>query len=155
MASLFGIHIDIGENIAGYKDRPIMIIGIHIDIGENIAGYRDRPIMIIGIHIDIGENIAGYKDRPIMIIGIHIDIGENIAGYKDRPIMIIAHPLSPPPPTPNSPTYTYLFTLWPIYQKLVFKLFPPCCTYVSTVMRSAFADISVPLLPVEGPNIMT
>ena len=25
----------------------------------------------------------------------------------------------------------------------------PCCTYVSTVMRSAFADILVPLVPLD------
>ena len=50
-------------------------------------------------------------------------MGESITGKQDRPSLIIE-------------------------EKLVFKLFSlvdPCCTYVSIVMRAAFADISVPL----------
>ena len=49
---------------------------------------------------------------------MYIDMGERIAGKQDRSI----------------------------YEKLVFNCFP-CCTYVSTVMRPAFADILVPRCP--------
>ena len=49
-------------------------------------------------------------------------MGERIAGMQDRPIQIIE---DPPPQGPlNSPKYTILFTIWLIYEKLVFKLFP-------------------------------
>ena len=40
-------------------------------------------------------------------------------------------------------------TFWLVYEKLVFKLFPLVCSYVSIVMRAAFDDISVALVPLD------
>ena len=40
-------------------------------------------------------------------------------------------------------------SFWPICEKQVFKLFPLVEHNVSTVMRSAFADISVLLVPLD------
>ena len=59
----------------------------------------------------------------------------------------------------EDPQNIHFFTFWPINEKMVFKLFPLVVhNYVSTVMRSAFADILVPLVPLDfmyykGPNM--
>ena len=71
---------------------------------------------------------------------MYIDMGERIAGKPDRPRLIIEHPLRDPQISQN---IHILARIW----KIGFQIVSPCCTYVSTVMRSAFADISVPLLP--------
>ena len=68
-------------------------------------------------------------------------MGEMIAGEQDRLSLIIECP--PPPPGPLKK-----YTFWPRYEKLVFNCFP-LCTYVSTVMRSAFADILVSPVPMD------
>ena len=34
-------------------------------------------------------------------------------------------------------------------EKNGFQIVSPCCKYVSTVLRSAFADILVPLVPLD------
>ena len=47
---------------------------------------------------------------------------------------------TPPQGPPNSPKYTYFFTFWLVW-KTGFQIVSSCCTYVSTMMRSAFADI--------------
>ena len=64
---------------------------------------------------------------------MYIDMGERIAGKQDRFSLIIEDPLRAPK----------------IY--IGFQIVSPCCTYmyVSTVMRSAFADILVPLVPLD------
>ena len=61
---------------------------------------------------------------------MYIYMGERIAGKQDRPSLIIEDPLRAPKIAPK-----YIVS--------------PCCTYVSTVMRSAFADILVPLVPLD------
>ena len=66
---------------------------------------------------------------------MYIYMGERIAGKQDRFSLIIEDPLRPQ----NTPK---------IY-KNGFQIVSPCCTYVSTVMRSAFADILVPLVPLD------
>ena len=70
------------------------------------------------------------------------DMGERIAGKQDRFSLIIEDPL-------RAPKIYIFFTFWPINEKMVFKLFPLVVHTVSTVMRSAFADILVPLVPLD------
>ena len=70
----------------------------------------------------------GFKRKNVLsdcflISHVHIDMGERIAGKQDRPSLII--------------------------EKNGFQIVSPCCPYVSTVMRSAFADILVPLVPLD------
>ena len=36
-----------------------------------------------------------------------------------------------------------------MYEKTGFQIISPYCTYVSIVMRAAFADILVPLIPLD------
>ena len=48
-------------------------------------------------------------------------MGERIAGKQDRSSLIIEDPLRAPKIRPK---YIYFFTIWPINEKLVFKLFP-------------------------------
>ena len=70
-------------------------------------------------------------------------MGERIAGKQDRFSLIIEDPLRAPKIPPK---YTK------IYKKIYkngFQIVSPCCTFVSTVMRSAFADILVPLVPLD------
>ena len=55
---------------------------------------------ILGLNLNISYRIASLFD-------MYIDMGERIAGKEDRPSLI----------------YIFL-TFWPIYEKLVFKLFP-------------------------------
>ena len=74
-------------------------------------------------------------------------MGERLAGKQDRPSLIIEDPLGAPK---IAPKYTNFFTFWPLNEKLGFKLFPLVVQlYVSTVMTSAFADILVPLVPLD------
>ena len=64
-----------------------------------------------------------------------IDMGERIAGKQDRPSLIIEDPQI----AQNIQ-----------FEKLVFKLFPLVVHMsLSTLMRSAFADILVPLVPLD------
>ena len=60
-------------------------------------------------------------------------MGERIAGEQDRPSLIIEDPLRAPKIAP----------------KYGFQIVSPCCTCVSTVVRSAFADIFLPLVPLD------
>ena len=71
-------------------------------------------------------------------------MGERIAGKQDMPSLIIEDPLRAPKMPPK---YTFFYIL---AHKLKngFQIVSPC-TYVSTVMRSAFADILVPLVPLD------
>ena len=72
-------------------------------------------------------------------------MGERIAGKQDRPSLIIEDPLEGPL---NSPKYFFFYILAHVW-KTGFQIVSPCCTYVSIVMRAAFADISVPLIPLD------
>ena len=84
----------------------------------------------------LGLNIKMYY-QIVSLFDMYIDMGERIAVKQDKCSHINAQgPL-------NSPKYVWTF--WLIYAKFV----SPCCTYVSIVMRSAFADISVPLVPMD------
>ena len=58
-------------------------------------------------------------------------MGERIAGKQDKFSLIIEDPLRAPKIPPK--------------YKNGFQIVSPCCKYASTVMRSAFADILVPL----------
>ena len=69
-------------------------------------------------------------------------MGERIAGKQDRFSLIIEDPL-------RAPKIYIFFTFWPINEKKGFQIVSPCCKYVSTGMRSAFADILVPLVPLD------
>ena len=71
---------------------------------------------------------------------MYIDMGERIAGKQDMPSLIIEDSLRAPQINQNIHSF---LTFWSIYEKLVFKLFP------LVVMRSAFADIAVPLVPLD------
>ena len=62
---------------------------------------------------------------------MYIDMGERIAGKQDRFSLIIEGPQN------TSKIYNG------------FQIVSPCCKYVSTGMRSAFADILVPLVPLD------
>ena len=64
---------------------------------------------------------------------MYIYMGERLAGKQDRPSLIIEDPLRAPK----------------IYILSGFQIVSPCGIYVSTVMRSAFADILVPLVPLD------
>ena len=48
---------------------------------------------------------------------MYIDMGERIAGKQDRFSLIIEDPL-------RAPKIFFVFTFWPINEKMVFKLFP-------------------------------
>ena len=78
------------------------------------------------------------------LFDMNIDMGERIAGKQDRFSLIIEDP-------PQGPqNIHFFFTFWPINEKMVFKLFPLVVhNYVSTVMRSTFADILVLLVPLD------
>ena len=78
------------------------------------------------------------------IASLFVAMGERIPGKQDRPSMIIEGPHGPL----NSKKNTFLFIFWPIYEKLVVNC-SLCCTYVSSVMRSAFDDILVPPVPLD------
>ena len=94
---------------------------------------------ILGLNLKISYQIAS-------LFHMYIDMGERIAGEQDRPSVIIE---DPPQGPQNTPKIYILFTFWPINEKMVFNLFPLVVHYVSTVMRSAFADILVPLVPLD------
>ena len=68
---------------------------------------------ILGLNLNISYRIASLFD-------MYIDMGERIAGKEDRPSLIMEDPLRAPQIAQN----VNFFTLWPIYGKLVFKLFP-------------------------------
>ena len=72
---------------------------------------------------------------------MYIDMGERIAGKQDRFSLIIEDPLRAPK--------IYIFLILAHKWKNGFQIVSPCCTYVSTVMRYAFADILVPLVPLD------
>ena len=74
-----------------------------------------------------------------------IDMGERIAGKQDRFSLIIEDALTAPKYLQNIHFFHILANKW----KNGFQIVSPCCTYVSTVMRSAFADILVPLVPLD------
>ena len=78
---------------------------------------------------------------------MYIDMVERIAVKQHKPSLIIEYPT-------RAPKMAKKFTFWPIYEKLVFS-----CTYVSTVMISAFADILKPPVPrgfyVTPPDLLT
>ena len=76
---------------------------------------------------------------------MYIDMGERIAGKQDRFSLIIEDPLRAPKIPPKYTFFNILAHKW----KNGFQIVSPCCTYVSTVMRSAFADILVPLVPLD------
>ena len=77
---------------------------------------------------------------------MYIDMGERIAGKQDRFSLIIEDPLRAPKIPPK---YIFLKNGFQIGFQNGFQIVSPCCTYVSTVMRSAFADILVPLVPLD------
>ena len=69
---------------------------------------------------------------------MYIDMGERIAGKEDRFSLIIEDPLRGPPKYPQNKHFFYILAhKW----KNGFQIVSSCCTYVSTVMRSEFADI--------------
>ena len=72
---------------------------------------------------------------------MYIDMGERIAGEQDRPSLIIECPPGPLQIAKHILFFTYI--------KNWFSIVFPCCTYVSTVMSSAFADILVPPVPLH------
>ena len=69
---------------------------------------------------------------------MYIDMGERIAGKQDRFSLII-----------EDPSKYFFFHILAHKWKNGFQIVSPCCKYVSTGMRSAFADILVPLVPLD------
>ena len=57
--------------------------------------------------------------------------------------------LKTPSGPPKYPKNIHFFYILAHKWKNGFQIVSPCCTYVSTVMRSAFADILVPLVPLD------
>ena len=80
---------------------------------------------------------------------MYIDMGERIAGKQDRFSLIIEDPLRAPKIPPKYTFFVHFFYILAHKWKNGFQIVSPCCTYVSTVMRSAFADILVPLVPLD------
>ena len=68
---------------------------------------------ILGLNLKISYQIVSLFD-------MYMDMGERIAGKQDRASLIIE---DPPKGPINSPKYTFYFTFWLVYEKLVFKLF--------------------------------
>ena len=68
---------------------------------------------ILGLNLKISYQIAS-------LFHMYIDMGERIAGKQDRSSLIIEDPLR----APKIPQNIFFFTIWPINEKLVFKLFP-------------------------------
>ena len=71
-------------------------------------------------------------------------MGERMTGKEDRPSLIIEDPLRAPQIAQNKKK-NILAHIW----KTGFQIVSPCCAYVSTVVRSAFADIPVTLVPLD------
>ena len=82
---------------------------------------------ILGLNLKMSFQIAS-------LFHMYIDMGERIAGKQDRFSLIIEDPL-------RAPKIYYFFYILAHKWKIGFQIVSPCCTYVSTVMRSAFADI--------------
>ena len=76
---------------------------------------------------------------------MYIYMGERIAGKQDRFSLIIEDPSGAPKYLQNIHFFYILAHKW----KNGFQIVSPCSTYISTVMRSAFADILVPLVPLN------
>ena len=72
---------------------------------------------------------------------MYIDMDERIAGEQDTQNQISHYPS-------NNQIYIYFLHFSP-YIKNWFSIVFPFCTYVSTVIRSAFADILVPPVPLD------
>ena len=89
---------------------------------------------ILGLNLKISYQIVSLFD-------MYIDMGKRLAGNQDRRSPIIEDPL-------NSPNI-YFFYILAHMSKPGFQIVSHCCTYVSIVMRAAFADISVPLVPLD------
>ena len=83
--------------------------------------------------------------RIASLFHMYIDMGERIAGKQDRFSLIIEDPLRAPKIPPKYTFFHILAHKW----KNGFQIVSPCCKYVSTVMRYAFADILVPLVPLD------
>ena len=83
---------------------------------------------ILGLNLKISYQIAS-------LFRMYIDMGERIAGKQDRFSLIIEDPLRAPKIPPKYNFFHILAHKW----KNGFQIVSPCCTYVSTVMRSAFA----------------
>ena len=101
---------------------------------------------ILGLNLKISYQIAS-------LFHMYIYMGERIAGKQEWSSLIIEDPLRAPKIPPK---YTFFFYILAHKWKTGFQIVSPCCTYVSTVMRSAFADILVPLVPLDfmyGPNM--
>ena len=97
-----------------------------------------KNVLLLFFHI-LGLNLKMSYQKIASLFHMYIDMGERIAGKQDRFSLIIEDPLRAPKIPPK-----YKF-----FHKNGFQIVSPCCTYVSTVMRSAFADILVPLVPLD------
>ena len=93
---------------------------------------------ILGLNLKISYQIVSLCD-------MYIDMGERITGKQDRPSLIIE---DPPQGPLNSPRYIF-FLHFGSYIQTGFQIVSTCCTFVSIVMRAAFADISLPLVPLD------
>ena len=91
---------------------------------------RKGPTASIFFHI-LGLNIK-HSYQIASLFDMYIDMGERIAGKQDRPSLIIEDPFRAPQIAQNIHWF--------------FKLFP---LVVHISPRSAFADISVPLVPLD------
>ena len=80
----------------------------------------------------------------VSLFGMYIYMGDKIAGEQDRPSLIIDDPFRAPIKAQNI-TFNILAHVW----KTAFQIISHYCTYASIVMRAAFADILVPLIPLD------
>ena len=110
-------------------------------LGSMYGPPQDPPNMkkVLFFHI-LGLNIS-YQIASLFCM--YIDMGKRIAGKQDRFSLIIEDPLRAPKIPPK---YNFCYILahkW----KTGFQIVSPCCTYVSTVMRSVVAAIWGPWYP--------
>ena len=125
--------------------------------GFDVRAPQDPPkyekkyyiVHILGLNLKISYQIAS-------LFHMYIYMGERIAGKQDRSSLIIEDPLRAPKIPPKYPENIHFFYSLAHKWKTGFQIVSPCCTYVSTVMRSVFADMLVPLVPLDfmyGPNM--
>ena len=81
---------------------------------------------ILGLNLKMSYQIAS-------LFHMYIVMGETIAGKQDRFSLIIQDPLRAPKIPQNIHFFNILAHKW----KNGFQIVSPCCSYVSTVMRSA------------------
>ena len=106
----FSLVIDISALLWGLAALKFSFTWIRCKGPPGHPKYEKKYIFfhILGLNLKISYKIVSLFD-------MYMDMGERIAGKQDRASLIIEDPLRP--------KYTFYFTFWLVYEKLVFKLF--------------------------------